>query len=331
MTPREIAKHVLFEDGRFTANDSICDLIEQAITADRSQLQSEISKLVMAVYDKAWKLAFEKSSFDTSMIYALDEQIRNVFFQSSPVESSRFISELKQDHSDSIMALKNQIAEKIQVAVLAEREACVKMLMNRGAELYKKARENGDSIINHYTERGNQAYLDAGAIQERSRSNPAPEDDDPSILLNCGCVVLHNELHMPCENHKRRDLAPKDQSEEKPETMLEYLLRTREEAKEGTRKERPKYADHLFLPRHRVVKCRRCDLPESQHAKSLPFPGDFDRIPLLQQVIGEQAETIVKLQEENHELLQKVIRGHIDRCACKWCNRLSEIADHRKA
>jgi len=304
--------------------------IEQAITADRFQLQREISKLVLAVYNKQWRQAYENEPINVGLVYALGDQIKSIFSQSPPAESKHAFkaqsyepmgkpfragycrdcdkpaddeihaeSEPEEKHYCGCAFYQGHVItlcsthgrQEVEKRVLAEREACVNFL---------EAQVNGFETMLEHSSFHSQSHSDS----------------------------LRNTIHSLRETMKqirfRSNPEQGSEPEERPETMLDYLFRIRKEAREeaerNAKEEKSQYADHLFLPRSSGMKCRRCDLPESQHAKSLPFPGDLDRIPLLQQIIGEQAEMITKLQEENHALQSQISAGeHVCVMRCPAC------------
>ena len=70
-------------------------------------------------------------------------------------------------------ALNKRLKLRVAMAVDEEREACAALCDAEGKRLLDMAEMHGDTMVLHYTERGNQAHLDAEAIRARSE-NPQP-------------------------------------------------------------------------------------------------------------------------------------------------------------
>jgi hypothetical protein len=75
-------------------------------------------------------------------------------------------------------ALNKRLNLLVAMAVDEEREACAALCEAEGKRLFDMAEMHGDSMAIHYTERGNQAHLDAEAIRARAGSPQATLDYD---------------------------------------------------------------------------------------------------------------------------------------------------------
>lgn len=170
MTPREIAKWILFEDGRFTANDEIINLTEKAILADRQALQSKLMAKIEAA----------KVSGDTYFDMGIETAtaiVQSVFAQQSQPEESK-PSELRAE-----IAFQREVARNIHMhyqkeienlksesdrRVLAEREACILIV--------KRTVANSDEVSDIERE------IRARSNQPEGKSNNHPID--PGVLFN---------------------------------------------------------------------------------------------------------------------------------------------------
>ena len=348
MTPRERAKEPAEKIGqwfwaRTATNATNCDLgekhaleqVEQAITADRAQLQAEIERRI----DESE----QKTGFLTHGAVRLI--IESVFSQ-SPSEKSKPVNLLIASHvfkptvepemchcgwpkSEHLYQIYHDAESDRLLISQEEFNRCIKQANENAAEtLWQIAQSfcNGFRVINEK----DSPDLE-GAIKSRidwlERRVAEMEQEHGQLLREADRRVLAEREACAeiCDHQDPMDASGWSRACER----LAGLIRARSNPApepvphafvfDSTKSlyedsgpcavcgvgyvshpEKPKYADHLFKQAVFSEGCRYCDLPESQHAQALPFPGQPDGY------IEQLHQIITKLTEEKNALQEKL-------------------------
>lgn len=361
MTPRERAKFVYLEhlpSHRINYDESnvLIDAIEQAITADRQQLQAEIVKRLQLERGES-KHAASGDYYFALGINAAIGIVQSIFASpySSPVESkpeqfSLILSQIARsfcpaflisnDDPPSVEAIKrriewleSQVGELEQECgqlmresdrrVLAEREACIDFLeaQIKGYEVLIK--HSSLSNLSHKQSLESTIHgLRETIKQIRSRSNPSPASEPKE----CGKDVYGTYDKYSCALNAGHE----GRCKYKGQIWAEGQARMREEeaakkksqcdwnlGSEQCQLEKDHSGGHAF--------------PSAPFSAPDPLPtiDAPDRIALLTQIIGEQQIKIAQLEKERHEITQKLEASYRHVCA-SYCDECKS-PNNRKA